>query len=335
MSKQDVKLSKVKASALRPPRHGARPRDTVVEDVRASLARHGQLQPIIARADGEVIVGDQRRRSLGKDAVVDVLFMDVDQVTALEMRLSEECAKTEQSAAERAEMVATLARLLAGSGQPLSAKALAARIGSTPRTVERYLRLASLPRPVKTMLNKGQMSYRDAEALADSSGLTPAEKSAIARKFVSGAAPGGTSARDVVRFVEQAPPKVRERFVSDTRTTYREAERAAKRNQTKEYRQWLSEQTAMRASVFFGKVADRLDGWTPVLVQLGDLAAFVPASQKTHLIKALRRLTEASQRALVAVERAGDESSEAQGLKALARAEDALAATGPGLLVDP
>jgi len=96
----------MKAKDIRPPAHARRTVSAPLDDLTESLRKYGQLQPIVIRKTGEVIIGERRRRALGRDGEAKVIVMDLDPTDALQLRLSEEFSKTDMTAVERAEALA-------------------------------------------------------------------------------------------------------------------------------------------------------------------------------------------------------------------------------------
>src|SRR5437899_2676988 len=179
-------------SNLKPARRGARQQDN--SDLQASLKRHGQLQPIVATPDGEVIVGERRRQTLTALGIEpDVRIVELDEVEALKMRLSEEFSKKDMDVMERAKALLELRELLlTARGQTTITNGdLADAVGASSGAVRHLLDLARLPEGVQALVggDGGQIGRKAAQALARSSSLAPQEKVAIAKKFADGSIP--------------------------------------------------------------------------------------------------------------------------------------------------
>lgn len=308
----------MKASELKPPRHAKRDSGPAVADLRSSLRTFGQLQPIVVRPDGEVIAGERRRQAFAPNQEVEVRVIDADEIEALEMRLSDEFAKTEMSSVERAEALAVLKQLLESRGEKITYARLGELTGTTESTIRHHIRLGSLPAPVKRMVVRGEVGSRAASALAGSK-LKPREKMILARKFASGAAPAGESAREVVKFAEQAPEKIRKHLTQEPRTTYWEARQADKRQAGRERRQSTEDLAAVRAATFFRRVQGKLRQWTLSLQGIAVLAPEVPQAQREDVRKWLVALRNACDRFLEGMEE--DRPPATMTLKTLDRAE--------------
>src|SRR5947208_5646234 len=154
----------MKAKDIRPPAHARRTVSAPLDDLTESLRKYGQLQPIVIRKTGEVIIGERRRRALGRNGEAKVIVMDLDPTDALQLRLSEEFSKIDMTAVERAEALAELYRSLQKEdGDSITYATLAERIGTTEGTVKGYIKLASLPAPVKNMVQRGEVGRVEAE----------------------------------------------------------------------------------------------------------------------------------------------------------------------------
>lgn len=285
----------MKASNLKPPAYGKRMASPKLEDLRESLQKYGELQPIVIRPNGEVIIGERRRQALRPEEEAAVVVRDVDEVAALEMRLSDEFAKAEMTSVERGEALLELRRLLKERGVKVSHSTLAERIGTTVPTIEAYVELvANLPDPVKEMVHQGEVGRTAAEALARATKLEPDEKVTLAKKFAAGDAPGGMKAREVVQFAQTAPESIRRHLTENPRTSYREVkdfvERQAEREEARQRRESADDLMAMRAAAFFHKVREKLRMWALAMDSVVPLAAEVPETMKPDLTRWAERL---------------------------------------------
>ncbi len=294
----------MKASALKPPAHGARKSDGAsLEALRVSLRKHKQLQPIVVRRNGEVIVGERRRQALGDEEAL-VVELDVDDVEALEIRLSEELAKTDMTAVERGEAFREYILLVEEqeSKRP-TRREVARRVGCTADQVTFYLSLTRLPEPVKEMAKEGRITTTVAEALTRTTQtLKPAEQLQLANKFAEEKAPTGMKARDVVRFVKTAPEPVRRDFLTNPSTSYEDAQRAAEREAARQRRDESEDRLAMRAAPFFRKVTADVRKWTRAVSSIIDLAAEVPEPQKAEVRQSVVALRDHCDRFLARME---------------------------------
>ncbi len=282
----------MKASTLIPPAHGGRKSEdsASLESLRISLGKHKQLQPIVIRRNGEVIIGERRRQALGNNEAA-VIELDVDEVEALEIRLSDELAKSDMSAVERGEAFRDyIVMIEAKEGKRPTHREVASRVGCTDAQVSFYVSLARLPEPVKEMAKEGRLTTLAAEALTRRTDLQPTEQVQLARKFADEKAPSGHKAREVVHFVTTAPEPVRRDFLENPRTTYEEAQRAAEREAARQRREEVEDRTAMRAAPFFRKVTAKMRDWSRALSSIIDLASEVPVQQRTDVRQAVINL---------------------------------------------
>ncbi len=225
---------------LRPPRRASRPKEDHVgqDDLRKSIARFGVLQPIVARRDGEVIIGQRRSeaaRRLGLD--VPVIFRDDlrDEVAALEARLGEELAHQPWGDLALAEEIRKLYEAYKERNKQFTQVKLADRLGVSPDKVGKYLALAGLPEEIKEKVSDQELSAHDAVQIGGIADLTEKEKTKLARKVVEGKIPGGRKLiAEVAPLIRKAPEDVREALIHHRDTTYEDARRHLARREVKE-----------------------------------------------------------------------------------------------------
>jgi len=155
--------------------------------------------------------------------------------------------------------------------------------------VKGYIKLASLPAPVKNMVQRGEVGRAEAEALAHSS-LKSAEKTTLARKFAAGKAPGGMQSRRVVHFAESAPADVRRHLTGEGRTTFWEAQQAADRKDSRARKQSAEDLAAMKANAFFRRMLQKVKAWAMSFDALVELAPKVPKPIRSDMKRWLTHL---------------------------------------------
>lgn len=137
-----------------------------LEELRASIQRHGILQPIVLRqVEGgyELISGERRWRAaqgVGLAKVPAVVRTSVSDADMLELALVENVQRRDLDPMERAEGYRALMDKLS-----LTQQGVADRVGQKRATVANHLRLLELPEQVQEALQKGLISMGHARAL--------------------------------------------------------------------------------------------------------------------------------------------------------------------------
>ena len=138
-----------------------------LEELAASIAENGLLQPIVVRAaEGEdsyeVIAGERRLRAvgiLGWDEVP-VIVRDASDRTLLVLALVENLQREALNPLEEAEGYASL-----GEQFDMKQADIAAAVGKDRSTVANLLRLLKLPVSVRRLVERGRLSAGHARAL--------------------------------------------------------------------------------------------------------------------------------------------------------------------------
>ena len=142
-----------------------------LEELAASIAEHGMIQPIIAaRADGEdgeagsyiIIAGERRTRAARLAGIkqIPVIIRDYTDQKRMEISLIENIQRTDLNPIEEA---AAYKNLMDFSG--LSQDELAARVGKNRSTIANALRLLKLPGEMQKSIEQGGLSPGHARAL--------------------------------------------------------------------------------------------------------------------------------------------------------------------------
>ncbi len=142
--------------------------ETALEDLTASVAERGVLQPLLVRrapnGSGiyEIIAGERRWRAAQRAQVHDVpvVVRDMDDREVLEVALVENLQRQDLNALEEAEGYRRLQEEFQHTQEDL-AKA----VGKSRSHVANTMRLLALPDPVKEMVQKGDLSAGHARAL--------------------------------------------------------------------------------------------------------------------------------------------------------------------------
>ena len=154
-----------------------------LQDLAASIARHGLIQPVIVRklanGDYQIIAGERRWRAarLAGLTEIPVRVLDADDRTVAELALVENLQREDLNPMEEARGYQKLI-----SDYSLTQEEAAAGVGKSRSTVTNALRLLNLSAPVAALVEKGELSAGHARAL-----LTvedPAQQLAAARQVM-------------------------------------------------------------------------------------------------------------------------------------------------------
>lgn len=137
-----------------------------MEELVASIQRHGVLQPIVVRPVGdkfELVSGERRTRAsqiAGKTTIPAVVRTDIPDDQMLELALVENVQRQDLDPIERAtafrEMMQTLS---------LTQEQVADMVGLKRSSVANFLRLLDLPETIQSAIQKGLISMGHAKAM--------------------------------------------------------------------------------------------------------------------------------------------------------------------------
>ena len=178
-----------------------------LEELAASIAENGLLQPVVVRAAAgtdsyELIAGERRLRAvgiLGWDEVP-VIVRDASDRTLLVLALVENLQREALNPLEEAEGYASL-----GEQFDMKQADIAAAVGKDRSTVANLLRLLKLPGSVRRLVERGSLSAGHARALLAVD--DPVRVAELAQQ----AAKEGWSVREVERRVKGTSRKKRKR----------------------------------------------------------------------------------------------------------------------------
>ena len=178
-----------------------------LEELAASIAENGLLQPIVVRAAAgadsyELIAGERRLRAvgiLGWDEVP-VIVRDASDRTLLVLALVENLQREALNPLEEAEGYASL-----GEQFDMKQADIAAAVGKDRSTVSNLLRLLKLPVSVRRLVERGSLSAGHARA------LLAVDDPVRAAELGQQAAKEGWSVREVERRVGATSKKKRKR----------------------------------------------------------------------------------------------------------------------------
>jgi ParB family chromosome partitioning protein len=138
-----------------------------LEELAASIRRHGVLQPVVVSEDGPdryvLITGERRLRAArlaGLETVPAVIRERLEDVAQLELALVENLQRRDLTPMEEARAFESLR-----AGLGLSQQEIANRVGMDRSTVANSLRLLRLPCEVQEQVESGDLSAGHARAL--------------------------------------------------------------------------------------------------------------------------------------------------------------------------
>jgi len=140
--------------------------EAALDELAASLASRGLIQPIVVRPRGaafEIVAGERRWRAAQRARLHDVpvIVRDLDDTETLELAIVENVQRQDLNAIEEALAYRRLAQEFGHTQE-----ALARIVGKSRSHVANLLRLLDLPEPVRDALADGRLSMGHARALA-------------------------------------------------------------------------------------------------------------------------------------------------------------------------
>ena len=201
---QKLKIASILPNPMQPRRSFVQ---AELEELAASIAENGLLQPIVVRAAAgadnyELIAGERRLRAvgiLGWDEVP-VIVRDASDRTLLVLALVENLQREALNPLEEAEGYASL-----GEQFNMKQADIAAAVGKDRSTVSNLLRLLKLPVSVRRLVERGSLSAGHARA------LLAVDDPVRAAELGQQAAKEGWSVREVERRVSATSKKKRKR----------------------------------------------------------------------------------------------------------------------------
>lgn len=197
----------VPVSALTPHPHQPRRRfeETALDELAASIASQGIIQPIVVRPHGhgyQIVAGERRWRAAQRAGLdeVPVVIRDFSDSETLQIALVENIQRQDLNAIEEAQ---AYRRLLGEFGH--TQEALAKVVHKSRSHVANLLRLLDLPEPVQARVVEGTLSMGHARALIGSP-----DPDALAEQVVH----RGLSVRQTERMAQARKPATRTRTVA-------------------------------------------------------------------------------------------------------------------------
>lgn len=159
----DIEVGRLRPSALNP-RRDVGP----VDELAASISSQGLVEPLVVHEDAaggfEVLAGHRRlaaAKAAGISTVPCIVRSGMEPAEKLEMMLVENLQRSDLTPLEEGDAYAALARR-----HGLSQREIARRVGVTQPTVSRRIKLAGLPKPIRSRIEAGTLTLEDAVEVA-------------------------------------------------------------------------------------------------------------------------------------------------------------------------
>ncbi|MFA5963853.1 MAG: ParB/RepB/Spo0J family partition protein [Sphingomonas sp.] len=186
--------------------HPGQPRryfnDAALDELAASIAARGMIQPIVVRPHGkgyQIVAGERRWRAAQRARLheVPVIVRDFDDAATLEVALVENIQRQDLNAIEEAE---AYHRLIEDFGH--TQDALGKLVHKSRSHIANLLRLLELPKSVQEKVSEGLLTMGHARALIGSPEVEQLADQVVSR---------GLSVRDTERLARNAKPDARHR----------------------------------------------------------------------------------------------------------------------------
>ena len=213
-----VRMIPVSAIAPHPEQPRRRFDDTALDELAASIAERGIIQPIVVRPHGheyQIVAGERRWRAAQRARLheVPVVVRDYSDTDTLQIALVENIQRQDLNAIEEAE---AYQRLIGEFGH--TQEALAKSVHKSRSHVTNLLRLLDLPAGVQSRVVDGSLSMGHARAI-----IGAADPEALAADVVA----RGLSVRQTERLASSAKPARRPRRTAAVRDGEGDADIAA------------------------------------------------------------------------------------------------------------
>ncbi len=195
-SSDSLPIAEIRTNPYQPRRHFD---EGSLAELKASIAEHGILQPIVVRHGPqgyELVAGERRLRAakaLGLERIPAVV-RSVDDAAMQTLALVENLQREDLGPLEKARALKAMM-----STQGLTQEGVADRVAKDRATIANLMRLLELPADVQELLDAGRLSAGQARAILQVQGDT--RRSQLAQMVVE----RGLSVRDVERYARLMP----------------------------------------------------------------------------------------------------------------------------------
>lgn len=192
---REIPLERLRTNRFQPRREFD---DSAIAELTASIRENGLLQPLVVRrieSGYELVAGERRLRALRELGWerVPALLRDLSDEAMLVLALVENLQRENLNPIEEA---GAFQQLIDGFG--FTQKQVADRLGRDRSTISNTLRLLSLPRPVRELVESGRLTAGHARAVLSLE--SESEQISLAREI----AEGGLSVREAERRAREA-----------------------------------------------------------------------------------------------------------------------------------
>lgn len=159
---QEVKVTECRPNPYQPRKHFA---EESLGELMESVKQHGILQPIVVRKSikgYEIVVGERRFRAakLAGLEVIPAIVRELSEEEMMEIALVENLQREDLSPIEEGVAYQTLIEQLG-----VTQEQLAKRLGKSRPHIANYIRILSLPEPVKKLIENGEITMGHGRAL--------------------------------------------------------------------------------------------------------------------------------------------------------------------------
>jgi ParB family transcriptional regulator, chromosome partitioning protein len=175
---RSIEIGRIRPNPSQPRQHFDQ---QAIDELAASIAERGVLQPILVRAVDtgyELVAGERRWRAAQQARLHEIpaIVREFDEESSAEVALIENIQREDLNAIEEAE---AYRQLIGRYGH--SQEVLGKLVGKSRSHVANLLRLLDLPEPVRLMLLRGDISMGHARAVA-----TAPDPEALAHQIING-----------------------------------------------------------------------------------------------------------------------------------------------------
>lgn len=195
---QTIPVAAVRPNPAQPRRHFD---EAALDELAASIAARGVVQPIVVRPHGsgyQIVAGERRWRAAQRAQLheIPVIVRDFDDAETLEIALVENIQRQDLNPIEEGE---AYRRLTSDYGH--SQEALGKLVHKSRSHVANLIRLLDLPKPVRELVADGQLSMGHARAL-----ITAPDPEALAQQVID----RGLSVRQTEELARGTKPSKRQ-----------------------------------------------------------------------------------------------------------------------------
>lgn len=189
-------VAEIRTNPYQPRRHFD---EAALAELKASIAEHGVLQPIVVRRSPqglELVAGERRLRAAKALGLIQIpaVIRVVDDAAMQTLALVENLQREDLGPLEKARALRSMM-----ATQSLTQEMVADRVSKDRATIANLVRLLELPPDVQELIDTGKLSAGQARAILQVQGDT--RRSALAKLAVE----RGLSVRDVERYARLAP----------------------------------------------------------------------------------------------------------------------------------